>query len=180
MHLADVFDKLISTILIGNNIVNIALSTIATVFFVDLFEKNGATISTIVITGVVVVFGEVTPKGLAKDSADSFALFSAPIIRVISLVLAPLNFIFGGAKILVSKIFRTKEIKRDTEQELITIVDEAETEGDINEEEGELIRSAIEFTDLTAGDILSPRVDFVAVSSTATQDEIAEAFADSG
>ena len=180
LRLADDFDKLISTILIGNNIVNIALSTIATVFFVDLFEKNGATISTIVVTVVVLVFGEVTPKGLAKDSADSFALFSAPIIRVISLVLAPLNFIFGGTKILVSKIFRTKEIKRDTEQELITIVDEAETEGDINEEEGELIRSAIEFTDLTAGDILSPRVDFVAVSSSATQDEIAEAFAESG
>ena len=180
LRLSDNFDKLISTILIGNNIVNIALSTIATVFFVSLFKTNGATISTVVVTVVVLVFGEITPKGLAKDSADSFALFTAPIIRVIMIVLAPLNFIFTGVKVLMSKIFRTKEIKRDTEQELITIVDEAETEGDIDEEEGELIRSAIEFTDLSAEDILSPRVDFVAIPADATRDEIADAFADSG
>ena len=180
LRLSDNFDKLISTILIGNNIVNIALSTIATVFFVSLFKTNGATISTVVVTVVVLIFGEITPKGLAKDAADSFALFTAPIIRVIMIVLAPLNFIFAGVKVLMSKIFRTKEIKRDTEQELITIVDEAETEGDIDEEEGELIRSAIEFTDLSAEDILSPRVDFVAIPADATRDEIADAFADSG
>ncbi|MBR5519292.1 MAG: HlyC/CorC family transporter, partial [Clostridia bacterium] len=180
LRMSENFDKLISTILIGNNIVNIALSTIATVFFVDLFEKNGATISTVIVTVVVLIFGEITPKGLAKDSADSFALFSAPLIRLISFVLAPLNVLFGGVKTLISKIFRTKEIKRDTEQELITIVDEAETEGNIDEEEGELIRSAIEFTDLAAEDILSPRVDFVAIPADATNDEIADAFADSG
>ena len=106
LRMSENFDKLISTILIGNNIVNIALSTIATVFFVDLFEKNGATISTVIVTVVVLIFGEITPKGLAKDSADSFALFSAPLIRLISFVLAPLNVLFGGVKTLISKILQ--------------------------------------------------------------------------
>lgn len=174
------FDKLISTILIGNNIVNITLSTVATVFFVNLFSKNGATISTVVVTVVVLIFGEITPKGLAKDAPESFALFSAPIIRMISVLLAPLNFFFALIKKLISKLFTAKQEKRCTEQELITIVEEAEHEGGIDEQESELIRSAIEFNDREAADILTPRVDFVAIHQTASNDEIADAFAASG
>ncbi len=174
------FDKLISTILIGNNIVNITLSTVATLFFVNLFSKNGATISTVVVTVVVLIFGEITPKGLAKDAPESFALFSAPIIRMISVLLAPLNFFFTLIKKLISKLFTAKHEKRCTEQELITIVEEAEHEGGIDEQESELIRSAIEFNDREAADILTPRVDFIAIPQTASNDEIADAFAASG
>ena len=173
-------DKLISTILIGNNIVNIALSTISTVFFMHIIPKNGATVSTVVMTVAVLVFGEITPKNYAKDIADSFALLVTPVIRVISVVLAPLNFFFGLVKKLLSKLFTVKQPERCTEQELITIVEEAEHDGGIDEQESELIRSAIEFNDREAVDILTPRVDVVAVQESAPNDEIADAFTESG
>lgn len=173
-------DKLISTILIGNNIVNIALSTISTVFFMHIIPKNGATVSTVVMTVAVLVFGEITPKNYAKDIADSFALLVTPVIRVISVVLAPLNFFFGLVKKLLSKLFTVKQPERCTEQELITIVEEAEHDGGIDEQESALIRSAIEFNDREAVDILTPRVDVVAVQESAPNDEIADAFTESG
>lgn len=173
-------DQLISTILIGNNIVNITLSTVSTVFFLRLLPTSGATVSTIVMTLAVLIFGEITPKNLAKDIADSFVLFSAPIIRVISVILAPLNFLFGLLKKLLSKILTIRKPERYTEQELITIVEEAEQDGGIDEQESELIRSAIEFNDRAVSDILTPRVDVVAVQEAADHEEIADTFTSSG
>lgn len=173
-------DQLISTILIGNNIVNITLSTVSTVFFLRLLPTSGATVSTIVMTLAVLIFGEITPKNLAKDIADSFVLFSAPIIRVIAVILAPLNFLFGLLKKLLSKILTIRKPERYTEQELITIVEEAEQDGGIDEQESELIRSAIEFNDRAVSDILTPRVDVIAVQEAADLDEIADAFTGSG
>lgn len=173
-------DQLISTILIGNNIVNITLSTVSTVFFLRLLPTSGATVSTIVMTLAVLIFGEITPKNLAKDIADSFVLFSAPIIRVIAVILAPLNFLFGLLKKLLSKLLTIRKPERYTEQELITIVEEAEQDGGIDEQESELIRSAIEFNDRAVSDILTPRVDVIAVQEAADLDEIADAFTGSG
>lgn len=173
-------DQLISTILIGNNIVNITLSTVSTVFFMRLLPTSGATVSTIVMTLAVLIFGEITPKNLAKDTADSFVLFSAPFIRVIAVILAPLNYLFGLLKKLLSKILTIRKPERYTEQELITIVEEAEQDGGIDEQESELIRSAIEFNDRAVSDILTPRVDVIAVQEAADLDEIADAFTDSG
>ncbi len=173
-------DQLISTILIGNNIVNITLSTVSTVFFLRLLPATGATVSTIVMTLAVLIFGEITPKNLAKDIADSFVLFSAPIIRIIAVILAPLNFLFGLLKKLLSKILTIRKPERYTEQELITIVEEAEQDGGIDEQESELIRSAIEFNDRAVSDILTPRVDVIAVQEDADLDEIADAFTGSG
>lgn len=178
--LSENFDKLLSTVLIGNNIVNIALASLGTVFFVKHFGNIGATLSTVVITVVVLIFGEITPKSLAKENPESFAVFSAPFIRFLMIILTPLNFIFSKWKLLISKLFKVKRDNSVTEDELLTIVDEAQHHGGIDEQESELIRSAIEFTDLTADDILTPRVDVTAISITDKNSEIARVYSDSG
>ena len=180
MDLVEDYDRLISTILIGNNIVNITASTVGTVLFTKLYAAYGPTVSTVVLTLVVLIFGEISPKSLAKEHAESFAMFSAPILRVFLLVLRPLNFLFSQWKRLLNMIFHPSEDQGITEEELITMVSEAENEGGLDQHESQLIRSAIEFGDLEAGDILTPRVDIVAVEDSATMDEIAATFAESG
>lgn len=179
LKLEDKYDKLLNTVLIGNNIVNIALSSIATIFFVDLFTSNeslGATVSTAVITVAVLIFGEISPKVIAKGHADGVSIAFAPIINVIGYVLFPLSFIFGGWSKLLKKMSKSKEEGAYTEEELITIVDEAEEDGSIETEEGDLIRSAIEFADVSAGDILTPRVEICAISKDETIENIAKTF----
>ena len=180
MDLVEDYDRLISTILIGNNIVNITASTVGTVLFTKLYAAYGPTVSTVVLTLVVLIFGEISPKSLAKEHAESFAMFSAPILRVFLLVLRPLNFLFSQWKRLLNMIFHPSEDQGITEEELITMVSEAENEGGLDQHESQLIRSAIEFGDLEAGDILTPRVDIVAVEDSATMDDIAAVFAESG
>ena len=181
LAMAEQYDKLLSTILIGNNIVNIAAASIGTILFTQMLgAERGATVSTIVLTIIVLIFGEVTPKSLAKEHAESFAMFSAPILRVFLLVLRPLNFLFSQWKRLLNMIFHPSEDQGITEEELITMVSEAENEGGLDQHESQLIRSAIEFGDLEAGDILTPRVDIVAVEDSASMEEIAAVFAESG
>ena len=180
LSLAEDFDRLISTILIGNNIVNITATTIGTVLFTKLFQEYGPTISTVVLTLVVLIFGEISPKSIAKENAESFAMFSAPLLRVLLVILRPLNFLFTQWKRLLNLVFRPSGDPGITEEELITMVSEAENEGGLDQHESQLIRSAIEFGDLEAGDILTPRVDIVAVEDSATMDEIAAIFAESG
>lgn len=178
--LSEKFDALLSTILVGNNIVNIAMSSIATVLFMEMYPVYGATVATVVITIVVLVFGEISPKSLAKESPERFAMFSAPILRIFMVLLAPVNLIFSGWKKLLAKIFRTVDSKPITEDELLTIVEEAETEGGIDVEQSELIQNAIEFNELEAWDVLTPRVDVKAIEIDETQDEIAEMFLSTG
>ena len=180
MDLVEDYDRLISTILIGNNIVNITASTVGTVLFTKLYAAYGPTVSTVVLTLVVLIFGEISPKSLAKEHAESFAMFSAPILRVFLLVLRPLNFLFSQWKRLLNMIFHPSEDQGITEEELITMVSEAENEGGLDQHESQLIRSAIEFGDLEAGDILTPRVDIVAVEDTDSMEEIAKIFAENG
>ncbi len=181
LSLAEQFDKLLSTILVGNNIVNIGLSSIATVFFIDLFGNvYGPTLATVVITVVVLIFGEISPKSLAKESPEKFASFSAPIMRVLMWVLTPINFLFSLWKKLLSKLIRTDGTPSITEEELLTIVEEAEQDGGIDESESELIRSAIEFNDLQAVDIFTPRVDVEAVEVDDDKKAIADIFTQTG
>ena len=180
LSLSEDFDRLISTILIGNNIVNITATTIGTVLFTKLFQEYGPTISTVVLTLVVLIFGEISPKSIAKENAEAFAMFSAPLLRVLLVILRPLNFLFTQWKRLLNLVFRPSGDPGITEEELITMVSEAENEGGLDQHESQLIRSAIEFGDLEAGDILTPRVDIVAVEDSATMDEIAAIFAESG
>lgn len=164
--LAENYDMVLSTILIGNNIVNIAASSIATLFFTGVLGDNSdlaATVSTIVMTVVVLIFGEITPKTMAKERAEKFAVFVTPAVRFFVFVFYPLNIAFKGWKKLLSKIFKLDGDTAVTEEELKTYVDEAHTGGEIDENESELIRSSIEFDDLYVSDILTPRVDVEAV-----------------
>lgn len=178
LEISSNYDNLLSTILIGNNIVNIALASIATVLFVKIFPSNGATLSTIVVTVVVLIFGEITPKSIAKELPEKFVMFSAPVIKVLVVLLSPLNFLFSRWKTLLSKTFKLSSDSSITEEELLTIVDEAEHEGGINVQESELIRSAIEFNDLEAIDIFTPRVDIVGVEKNDSNENIANVFRD--
>lgn len=181
MRLSERYDSLLSTILIGNNIVNIASASVATVLFVKMLgEETGPSVSTAVTTVVVLIFGEISPKSIAKESPEKFAMLSAPILQAFMILLTPFNFLFGLWKKLLSRIFRSEEDPSITEDELLTIVDEAELAGGIDEQEGTLIRSAIEFSELEARDVLTPRVDLTAVPTNATKQEIAAIFADTG
>lgn len=177
VELAERYDRLISTILIGNNIVNILLASIGTLLFVEeLKMSNGAAISTAVVTVAVLIFGEITPKSIANDFPEKFAMFSAPFIRLFIWVLLPLNFIFSLWKKLVGKLFKVEEEDNMTQEELLMMVDEAEQEGDIDTDEGDLLRNAIEFSDLKAEDILTHRVDLEALPVDSKKSEIAQMF----
>ena len=180
LDLSDNYDNLLSTILVGNNIVNIAMSSLATVFFLQLYPKYGATIATAVITIVVLIFGEISPKSVAKEKAESFAMFSAPFISAIMTVLTPVNWIFSQWKKLLAKVFNVDGVRPITEDELLTIVEEAETEGGIDEGQSELIQNAIEFNELEAWDVLTPRVDIEAIEIDEDKEEIAKLFRETG
>ena len=179
--LSDQYDSMLSTILIGNNIVNIGCSSLATVLCLKwLGEDMGPSISTIATTVVVLIFGEISPKSIAKESPEKFAMFSAPILKVLMVILTPFNYLFGLWKKLLSKIIKSDEDRGITEEEILTIVEEATQEGGIDEEEGSLIRSAIEFREMEAVDILTPRIDVEGVEIHATKEQIAEVFTETG
>lgn len=182
LKIADNFDRVLSTILIGNNIVNIAATGIATALFIHLLNSvsTGTTVATVVVTVAVLIFGEITPKSIAKDSPERFALFSAPLLHIFIYLLYPLNLLFSGWKKLISLVIKPGEDKGITEAELLTIVEEAENDGDMEAGEVELIRNAIEFNDIDVGDILQPRVDVVAVAIDEDWDELDRVFRDSG
>ena len=180
IDLQEKYDKLISTILIGNNIVNILASSMATVIFVGFLGNAGVTVSTVVMTVVVLIFGEISPKTLAKDHADSLALVIAPIINLLMGLFTPFTWLFSQWKKLLTVIFPSHAETGMTEEELLTIVAEAEEEGGIDEQESDLIRSAIEFNDRTAEEILTHRVDVVSVDVTDSMDEVEKVFRESG
>ena len=170
------YDRLLSTILIGNNIVNIATASIGTVLFVHHYGDAGATISTVVVTVVVLIFGEISPKSIAKDCAERFAMFSAPILRVLIWVLLPLNLLFSLWKRLLAKAFRLNGESKMSQEELLMLVDEVQQGGSIDKSEGELLRNAIEFSEQQAKDILIHRVDLAALPVTASWEETAALF----
>lgn len=180
LELSENYDNLLSTILVGNNIVNIALSSIATVMFIELYPKYGATIATAVATVVVLIFGEISPKSLAKESPEKFAMFSAPIIKLFATILKPINWLFACWKKFLAKMFNADGNRPITEDELLTMVEEAETEGGIDEGQSELIQNAIEFNDLEAWDVLTPRVDIKAVEIDEDEEEVAKMFLETG
>lgn len=180
LHLSKKYDTLLSTILIGNNIVNIAMASIGTVVFTHYFGSKGVAYSTIFITVVILIVGEISPKSLAKEAPEKVAMMSAPILQVLIKVLAPFNWFFTKWKLVLSKMFKVHEDRGITEEELITIIDEAQHEGGLNEDEGELIRSAVEFNELEVTDVLTPRVNVVGVSIEASNEEIMNAFYETG
>lgn len=180
LELHEKYDKLLSTILIGNNIVNILATSVATALFVAFFPANGVAISTVVMATVVLTFGEILPKSIAKEKPEAFAMFSAPLISVFLIILTPLNFIFSLLKTVVKKVLKINNDTSITDRELLTMVEEAQSDGGIDEDEGHLLISAIEFYDLEVSDILTPRVDVVAVDIEDSAEEIKESFRKSG
>ena len=180
LKLAENYDKLIFTILIGNNIVNIAMASIGTLLFIGIYGDVGATISTVVVTVVVLFFGEITPKSVAKDMPEKFAMFSAPFIRVWIWVLTPVNFLLSQWKKLVSRFFKTDDESKISHEELLLFMEDAEQDGGIDENEGELLRNALEFRDLTAAEILTHRIEIEAVDITDSHEDIAKVFTQSG
>ena len=176
--LSEQYDKLLSTILIGNNIVNIAGTSVATVLFVSLYGDIGATISTIVVTIVVLIFGEISPKSIAKDCPERFAMFSAPLLNVLMYILTPINFLFSAWKKMLSRLLKVEGDTKMSQEELLMLVDEVQQDGSIGENEGTLLRNAIEFNDLKAEDILTHRIDLEAVSIDASKEEVATVFSE--
>lgn len=175
-RLSEKYDKLISTILIGNNVVNIAAASLGTVMFVRHYGDVGATISTVVVTVVVLIFGEITPKSIAKDCPERFATFSAPLINVFIWILKPLNLLFSLWKKFVAKLLKLENNSKMSQEELLMLVEEVQQEGSIDRSESELLKNAIEFTERDAEQILTHRVDLAAVPITATKEEIADMF----
>ena len=179
LNLLEKYDSLLTTVLIGNNIVNIAGTAIATVLFIRILGgDSGATYASIIMTVLVLFLGEVGPKTLAKQQPEKFAMAVSPVIRVLVILLKPLDLLFSLWRKMLAKLIKQDPEESQIEDELITIIDEAQTEGDIEEDEGQLIRSAIEFNDqdASASDIMTPRVDVTAIEDTATPEEAADLF----
>jgi CBS domain containing-hemolysin-like protein len=176
LALSEKYEKLLSAILIGNNIVNIAATTLAAVLFTRYFQSRGPAISTAVMTVLVLIFGEISPKTLAKRRPEAFAIAATPLIWFVMGLLTPLTGFFSLWQKLLGVLFQGGEETGITDEELITMVSEAENEGGLEAEESKLIRSAIEFGDLEVGEIFVPRVDMVSVEDTITAAELEEVF----
>ena len=179
LRLSEDYDRLLSTILVGNNVVNLAASSISTLLFLGLLPDIGATVSTIVITVVVLIFGEISPKSLAKENPEKFAMLSTPVIRVLIWVMTPVNFLFAQWKKLLSRLFKGDDRRKMTQDELLMLVEEVAQDGSLEEHEGDLLRSAIEFSERDAEDILTPRSDLEAVPLSASKEEVARVFSES-
>lgn len=181
LRLAEDFDQLITAVLVGNTISNIVMTAVATVYGITTWgAKIGPTIATVIVTVLILVFGEISPKIIAREYAEEVALFLTPMVRTLIFVLTPLTFIFNGLKIFLKKAFGKNDEPEFSEDELLTIVEEAEAGGAIGEEQSELIANAIEFNDIEAIDILTPRVDIVAIERGTPVAEIKKVFKESG
>src|SRR5690606_1484753 len=181
LKLSEEYDIFLSTILIGNNIANILGASLATVLFINLLGADlGATVSTLVFTVIILILGEVTPKTIAKEYPEAFALFAAPFVAVLKLILTPFNYFFKVWKKVLSFVFKPGKANTISEDELLIMVDEAQVGGGIDESQGTLIKSAIEFSDLEAVDIYTPRVDIYAISKDMPHDEIYQLFKETG
>jgi len=180
LMLSEKYDKLLTTILVGNNIVNIGMTSVATVLFIELFGAYGASLATAVITVAVLVFGEITPKNIAKEKSEEFAMVSAPLISIFMTILTPVNYIFTKWKQLVAKIFKLDSDDTITGDEILTMVEEAEEGGGIDETQSTLLQNAIEFYELCAEDVMTPRPEMEAIDIDCSKEELAKLFKDTG
>ena len=183
MRVEENYEKFLSTMLVGNNIVNISASTIATLLFASFVRGNAslsATSSTVFMTVTLLIFGETTPKFLGKDFADSYTMRVVGVVQVLMTLFTPVTALFSLWRKALSKIFKSDNTQSVTEDEIMTMVEEAQNEGGIDEHEGDLIKSAIEFNDLEVSAILTPRVDIMAIADDTPMEEVVELFRTSG
>ncbi len=177
LSIAENFDKALTTILVGNNIVNIMSTSLGTVVCTKLFGESGVGIATAAMTVLVLIFGEITPKSIAKENAEKFALTFGGLLSFFMTILTPITIIFRSLKNAVSKLFKNGDSAPTvTEDELKYIIDEIEEEGVLEEQEGELVRSALEFDEKSVSEILIPRVKIVAVEKSDSLDHIRDIF----
>lgn len=172
LKLANRFDDVLTAVLIGNNIVNIATSSVSTLIFVDWFGDSGAGISTAVITILVLIFCEVIPKSYAKKNAEKLALLFATPLSALVVILKPFVWVLNS----MSSIFKGGDSPTVTEDELKYMIDEIEEEGIIEEQESELVKSALDFDETTVNEILIPRVKVIGVEITDSVENIKEVF----
>lgn len=171
------YDKALTTILIGNNIVNIATSSIATVLAIRIVgERYGSLVSTVLVTLVVLIFGEILPKSIAKDFAESFCTAIAGILSFLMVIFTPFSVLFILMKKGISKLIGKKKSVSVTEAELMAIIDEIEDEGVLEQQESNLVRSALEFDEITVDEIITPRVSITAVEINDAADEVRRKF----
>ena len=181
LKLAEDFDRLITAVLVGNTIANIVMTSVATVYGIKTWgDRIGPTIATVIVTLLILTLGEISPKIIAREYAEEVALFLTPMVRALIFILRPLTIVFEGLKVFLKKVFGRKQEPEFSEDELLTIVEEAEAGGAIGEEQSELIANAIEFNDTEAIDILTPRVDIVAIERGTPVAEIKNVFRESG
>ena len=177
VKICDNFDKALTAILIGNNVVNIASSSLATVIFTEKFGSGSVGIATLVMTVLVLIFGEILPKSLAKENAESFSIFMAAPLSAFMFIITPLTVIFMGIKNGFTKLVGKKNAQPSvTEEELKYIIDEIEDEGVLEEQESDLVRSALDFDEITISKILVPRVNIVGVEINDNMDKIRDLF----
>jgi CBS domain containing-hemolysin-like protein len=176
LKMCDAYDKLLSTVLIGNNFVNIASSSLATALLIGLFGEKGVAIATAVMTVVLMVFGDISPKTLAKEVPELTAMRSAPVLRFFVVLLTPINYLLTVWKKFLMILFPVKQDRSTTEDELLTFVGEVRQEGGINVQEEQMIRQVIEFDDIKVAETFTPRVDVAAVSAASTVEEIDRKF----
>ena len=174
--LVDNIGSVLTTILIGNNIVNIVTTTIATIFFTEVMGPKGAVISPIILTIVVLIFGEVTPKNIAAANSEKLALNVARPIKLLDFIFKPVNFILGKITGAITKVFVGEEEESSlvTEEDLKTIVDVSEEQGVINNEESEMINNVFEFGNSYVSDIMTARTNMEAISIESDQEELYE------
>jgi len=181
LKMLEVYDKILSTVLIGNNVVNITASALATAFFIGIFgEARGVSIATVTMTVLVLLLGDISPKTLAKETPELTALRNAPLLRFFVFILTPINALVGFWKKFLLIIFPVKMNRSTTEDELLTYVEEVRQEGAINIHEEQMIRQVIEFDDLQVSDIFTPRIDVQAVSAASSIEEIDRKFIETG
>ena len=164
LEIAEDYDNVLSTILIGNNVVNIASTAIATILFTNLFGASGAAISTAVMTVLVLTFGEILPKSYAKENSEALALRFAGPLGMLMVVLQPVVWLFVQLKGLMARFTGSGDNSPSvTEQELKVIIETIEGEGVLEEQESDLVQSALEFDEIDAQEVITPRVDMIAV-----------------
>ena len=180
IKMLEAYDKILSTVLIGNNIVNITASALATALFISLFGGKGVSIATLVVTLLVLIIGDISPKALAKETPELTAIRNAPLLRFFLFILTPINALMSGWKRFLMRIFPVKEDRLTTEDELLTFVEEVRQEGGINIQEEQMIRQVIEFDEIKASEIFTPRIDITAVSAESSVEEIDKVFVETG
>lgn len=177
LKIADNFDKALTTILVANNVVNIASSSMATVLFTQKFGAGSVGLATLVMTVLVLIFGEIIPKSLAKENSETFSIFMSPALSAAMFILSPITVIFMWLKNLTSKLFGSKKKEPSvTEEELKYIIEEIEDEGVLEEQESDLVRSALEFDEITINEILVPRVNITGIDLNTPLEEVKDIF----